>query len=45
MTIYCECKSCKYNDAGICEYFNGIIQLDDNGECASRIEKDEDDES
>lgn len=45
MTIYCECKSCKYNDDGICEHFNGIVQLDDNGECASRIEKDDDYES
>ncbi len=45
MTIYCECKSCKYNDAGTCEHFNGIVQLDDNGDCASRIEKDDDYES
>lgn len=45
MTFQCECNSCKYNDDGICEHFSGIVKLDDNGECASRIEKDDDYES
>lgn len=45
MTVYCECETCKYNDNYTCSNFNGIVYLDDDGNCESRIEKDDNNES
>lgn len=45
MTIYCECKTCKYNDDGICNNFNDRIQINGAAECDSYIEKDDNNES
>lgn len=45
MTVLCDCDYCKYNKDGICNHFNGRIQIDGAGECDSYIDKEDDNES